>query len=880
MYIKPLLNLPYAGLNVFRNLYFQPLKMLIGLVVLTLACDEGDKDKGDHGPFPPEQHHCEGPDCGPDQHQDHGNQNPGTLAIVPTADLQGAFGLLVLENDQSTLTSSEKSENSGSASANNIAVNITSLAKRHNETVKSLKLNAPIFKEAENLSEDANFALLGKDTFDFGQALVQFGLLEGNNDSLPSAMQKIDQDTGEIRDALTQEKPEVVHGPQVDPLPNLSTIAVSPTKEVYLHFERSFVYKDAPPDSNPWQDGSGYLCQVFKVKGGTLDELLVNPPTKGNLECIDNQRFIDSWRANSNGVFQFDAQGNVYYPGSLPGNGKTVVYKKDRNGPGISEVINANICVQDFLITSAGGVFYTGSTCQNGGHGGGGEGGFFRYISPDGRVMEIARDWYDFIFDTSVAADREGSPDRAIFFGPDPRSSSTASWDTACIFNFDPTEELPENRVSNVLTCGSDIWGWIEVRRPVDVEEYGYGYHNNPNNDHNYNPSLDFRKELSRRCQSKDEVFVGGGSQISFIKQDSTGSVYVIGNVRKKVEGRTTCRAEIRGPHCKIAENPRMDLDTQSTCSTAGGEWVDEGRCSDGGSLSSTCLTDRQWLTTGRCSNFRYVTETSCTGSGATWNSGESRCVENGDTGIDAWREDHCIRTWRTETVNYSGATGDICTAEETANRAAWWDWSSSEYAYTTAASVKTNFLVGQLSCSPLEVASSGHDQWTKEFRSLGVVNPEKKSLELLSIEAEKAIDLWLVNDVAYYSSFDTSKGQYLLNKIVPTSVCIDSSKQESTCITSGAAWQNRQCKISTYTDEASCKSAGLNWKPMDTTIIVQDFEAYNIAKGQSAKEVWADGLDFKNNQYKFGTIDLESNELKLKQGLTGSLKTIVILPE
>ncbi|MBF0443355.1 MAG: hypothetical protein HQK54_15720, partial [Oligoflexales bacterium] len=44
--------------------------------------------------------------------------------------------------------------------------------------------------------------------------------------------------------------------------------------------------------------------------------------------------------------------------------------------------------------------------------------------------------------------------------------------------------------------------------------------------------------------------------------------------------------------------------------------------------------------------------------------------------------------------------------------------------------------------------------------------------------------------------------------------------------------------------------------------------------------QVFADGLDFAVNQYKFGTIDLTKGTISLKQGLTGTLKTIVILPQ
>src|SRR5690606_26566375 len=115
--------------------------------------------------------------------------------------------------------------------------------------------------------------------------------------------------------------------------------------------------------------------------------------------------------------------------------GKSVVYRatptaNELSSDGFTEMINANICVQNYLVTGAGGLYYTGSTCEQGNMGGGGGGGYFRYVKPDnGGVIEIARDWWNFIYDTAVDAENN---DSAVFFGPSPRSATTASWDSAC----------------------------------------------------------------------------------------------------------------------------------------------------------------------------------------------------------------------------------------------------------------------------------------------------------------------------------------------------------------------------------------------------------------------------------------------------------------
>ena len=259
--------------------------------------DEGDKKNSQRGPQE-----------GKENFQQEPYSAPGHLAIVPTADLQDAFGLLVLENE---VVESKNSESSTSSPAGTLATNLTkksnetpnTLARKHNKRVLELGLNFPLFSDITNIDKTTQFGKIGDEIFDFGLTAKSFSLNE-SQDSLPAAMQKIDINTGEIKNALTQERPDSEHGSSIQELPNLATIAVSPTKEVYLHFERQFIYRDSPPDSDPWKDGSGYQCQIFKIKGGTLDNLLVTPPEKGNLECIDNMRHIDSWRANKNGVFQ------------------------------------------------------------------------------------------------------------------------------------------------------------------------------------------------------------------------------------------------------------------------------------------------------------------------------------------------------------------------------------------------------------------------------------------------------------------------------------------------------------------------------------------------------------------------------------------------
>lgn len=603
-------------------------------------------------------------------------------------------------------------------------------------------------------------------------------------------------ETGEVKDAISVPPPSNQgFGGPAHKLPRIMTIAVSPQGDVYVHFERPWMHLTPPPGVNSWEPGSGYQCQIFKVAGGTLETLKSLTPSSPNLECIDNQHFVDSWQSRRNSVFQFDDDGNVYYPGSLPnGGGKMVVYKRLRDGSATTEVINSNICVQDFLVTKNGGVFYTGSSSCDGG--GGNSGGFFRYVKPAGAgIVEIARDWWSFVFEPVEGE----TDDSAVFFGPDPRSATSASWNSACLFRFNPAGETAVERISNVITCGNDIWAWINMTRPMDIETFGNGYTNGEPN-----PSAAWKTEFKTRCESSGQVFAGGGSQISAIKQDSQGNVYVIGNVRKKKVGQISCNLRIKGSHCVVDGIPRLfetSYDTESECVAALGSWIDQtGYCEE---LSGM--------------NYQFADKATR----------ESCLVSTGTT-----------RRWVYQEVSYNNNASDLCSSTSPNLVSQLWNETVADSKDGSNATVDATakFSVDWLRCEP-EVASAGPgDAWTDEFKAMAIVNQETSSLEMLSSASEQAVRLWLIDDIPYYSSYDTAAGKYALKRVDVATRQVD--------------------------------------------IMADNFEVYNLTTGESSDSLFYDGLDFDNNSYSFGSIATESPyDRTEKTGLTGMVKTIVILP-
>lgn len=671
-----------------------------------------------------------------------GNNYSGNMpALKVTANLKDSVSLFVVDPNQKSSS--------------------TKLIDDHNATAK--KIGAP-----QLALEDIDFSQLELASSDDGSASLEKSDSNGNITSALSS----------TSDGSNGTPPK---------LPKILTLALSPApyNEIFVHFETAFRYKTdsnsgpMSPGTDPRSDGT--YCQLFRVKGGSIEDLKTTAPTTDNLECLDSNHFIDNWNAYRLSVFQFDSSGNVYFPGAIPNSPKLVVYKWNRSNSSLTEIINSNICVQDFLVMKTGSIFYTGTSSCNG-SGGSPNGGFFRYLSSSG-LTEIARNWYNFIYEASSTS----TGDQAVFFGPDPTTASTASWNSACLFKFDPSGgDTTSARTSQVITCGANIWDWIQMNRSQDTTTYGRGFQNGSD------PSDAYKTEYASRCTSSGQIFAGGGSQISSIGQDSTGQIYVIGNVRKKNAGTITCNVEIRGPHCKDSDGePDPSYTTSSDCTTAGGTWIDEGTCS---SFTGTTTP---------------VTSSTCFSASGTWNR---------------------------RNTDYSGISTSICTRAGAIAQTDWWS-SDNTKSFQTATSSGANtmkFRLNGMNCEPPQSTSTG-DQWTSEYQGLGKVNSSSLTLSLLSSTSEQAIKLWVIDDVVYYSSFNTTSGKYSLR----------------------------------------------TWNGSSSVTMIDNFEAYHLNSSVNSDSLYYDGLDFSDNTYNVGTLLKASPYTREKNvTLTGTLKMVVVLPK
>jgi hypothetical protein len=274
------------------------------------------------------------------------------------------------------------------------------------------------------------------------------------------------------------------------------------------------------------------------------------------------------------------------------------------------------------------------------------------------------------------------------------------------------------------------------------------------------------------------------------MKQDSTGRIYVIGNMRMKKKGELSCRIDVRGPHCAVNGVPKLTAPFSSspTCIQAGGVWVDHGSCTGAP---------------------QYTTSDSCLANNFNWT--------------------------RVPDANYQTVSGDICVDSRATFPSRFWDGSQAPLIVSQNQGNEARFVATNVRCNPDLSNYIGGDQWTQEYKALALVDTEAKSLQLKSTNTEQAIRLWMIGDVPYYSAFDTSQGQYYLKR---------------------------------GTDQA---------------VLARNIEVYNLSEAPERDEsgrakLYFDGLDFSNNSYTFGTIGMDG-DISKKTGLTGTLKTMVVLP-
>ena len=529
-----------------------------------------------------------------------------------------------------------------------------------------------------------------------------------------SNLKKIDSE-GKVGSAV-----ESKTGEWAPSIPIVKSIGISPNKDVYIQFERNFVYRTTDDNggscSDPWSASSPCSCQLFKLNS-TLTEWTSGTASSefDNLECIDNEHRLDSWN-QTGGTFQFDSSSNVYFMAGFENAPGTILYKVSStkvDGKYVkTEMVNKSICIRDWRVTDGGGLFYVGENCIDGQWSG--SGAFFRYVSPSGVLVEIARNWWEYTFQPIEGV----SGDQVLFFGPDPDSSSVAAWDSTCLFKFDPAL-TSGSRGTKLVSCNQHIWDWLELKRSEDIAIYG-------NHQRWQNPPAAWRSEYKNRCLNDSDTFIGGnsGTPVKSIVQDASGKAYIVGDISKKNAGEYSCSLEIKGNHCVINSIPVLrrnatDNYTNSTCTTDSGTWTRNGWCEGGNNQSTPSTCTGTWKDYGTWyNNIKY--KIANTDNVTTYETGHV-CLEVGD--------------------NSSSFAGGLTLSDDN----------------VTAMKLKIN----NFDCS------QPSDGWTTSYKGLAYVNPTTKMLDLKSATTEQVTEMWLIKDSLYYSSYAS---KYLFMKNVDNS--------------------------------------------------------------------------------------------------------------
>lgn len=371
----------------------------------------------------------------------------------------------------------------------------------------------------------------------------------------------------------------------VSDLPRLSFVAVSPIGEVYLAFEHPWIYRDEADGvtigqySDPWSSSSPFTCQLFVV-----NQLIgvASSPDAMNLSCVKNGIEINTWDARTKRI-QFDASGNAYFAAHVPGNWKDLLWKYTTIHSGsdstatasatidegqITEIINANICFERFLITEAGGVLYTGRTSTTGECQGD---SFFRFVTPAGGLQQISSGWWDYVFAPIESSLENGTEEndfyngQILFYGPDPLVATAPDWNDACLFRFDPAA-TGTDRSTQIADCSIDIWQYLTF-------------------DADGNANSDAVRKT--RCQEEKNMLGGNNAPGKILLSDtldgdSLDEIYVVGDVFEKDASEwrcDLCTTDTPSSYCVVGETLHFEATTSSACTTAGGSFVTTQRC-------------------------------------------------------------------------------------------------------------------------------------------------------------------------------------------------------------------------------------------------------------------------------------------------------------
>ncbi|HVZ31678.1 MAG TPA: hypothetical protein VG963_04585, partial [Polyangiaceae bacterium] len=299
------------------------------------------------------------------------------------------------------------------------------------------------------------------------------------------------------------------------------------------------------------------------------------------LECVTSQYQVPTW--DTARTMQFDASGKLYFRATTMNNPQGVFMQYDPTTKQLTEKVNANICWQDVQVTPRGSLFYTGMSMTNGQCGGSGTtGAFFRYVSADNKLTEIARNWWDFKY---LAKQDPNDPnnEKIIFYGPDPNASGDASWNTACLYQYDPSVTTAADRTTKLVDCAMDGNSYVSGSTQMGMQP---------------TPTADQVPGYVERCESSGQLFINGNS-VTALSQLQDGTLFVVGNFQRKLAAEAQCMVNVTVDHCALTGNNINDgLDAEHTnradCEGAGHVWITVvSSCSNGVDQDqNTCQTD------------------------------------------------------------------------------------------------------------------------------------------------------------------------------------------------------------------------------------------------------------------------------------------------
>lgn len=404
-----------------------------------------------------------------------------------------------------------------------------------------------------------------------------------NSDKLTSVVQSKINRVGREEQAEATQEEEALAGEgetkeeeerpweQFGVIPPVTRIAANPipgtTNEwrFYLIFEHCYMFSDPrsssdeiKPGMDPWHCANPWTCQIFTTTGD-LDKTYDNIETQNlafkSLECVNPYLEYNTWDTSERNTLQFDGSGNFYFVGRYAENNEEALFKYNPNDKSTEEIVGPQVNLNTWTVNKDQSIMMKYHSERGGGA---------RLLRFDNNSYNVVQISTEDSWSVRAIQDLLDSNDLILF---SPTTLTGARDWHRCFWTFhtdiedDKSTVDKDERAEELTACFTDMWQEMnEIERGTATEPM----------------------EVKTICE-KEGYF--SGNDAWQIIQSSSGNIFYIGEVRKRLKGDFTCSGNFRD----TSKLQKGSDNREGWCST-GDLTLNETNCKSKGGVWSTDL--------------------------------------------------------------------------------------------------------------------------------------------------------------------------------------------------------------------------------------------------------------------------------------------------